>query len=59
MNLDQLPPCEGLLKMNFYGSSKGNLVPGSFGCVIRNNNNNVVQVLCCPLRICDSLKPKL
>lgn len=48
------PPIEGVPKLNFDGSSKGNLRPASFGCVNRNHNSKVMRVICCPLGVCDS-----
>lgn len=44
------------LKLNFDGFSIGNLGLGGFGCVIRDCNGTIIQAICGPLGVCNSLK---
>lgn len=48
-----MPPQKGVLKLNFDGSSKGNPGLGGLGCVIRDSNSSIVQIICGPLGSCD------
>lgn len=47
---------EGVFKLNFDGSSKGNPVPGGFGCVVRDSRSNVVRAFCGALGGCNLIK---
>lgn len=53
------PPIVGGLKLNLYGSSKGNPSPAGFGCVVRDYNGNVILAICGPLSVCNSMKAEV
>lgn len=53
-----LPP-NGVLKLNFDGSSFGNLWLAGSGCIICDCFCNVVCVVCGPIDICDSIKAEV
>lgn len=53
------PPLIGKLKLNFDGYSRGNPRLAGYGCIIRDNFNNVVLVVSGPMYLCDSTKVEL
>lgn len=56
---DWMPPPRGKMKLNFDGSAIGNPGPSRFRGIIRNENGQVVLVMCGPLGEGDSTKVEL
>lgn len=54
--MNWMPPQEGVLKLNFDGSSKGYPTLACFGCVVRDCTSSVIHVISGPLGICESTK---
>lgn len=54
--LSWITPLAGLVKLNFDGSSKGNLSQAGFRCVIRDHNSKIIRVTCRPLGFCNAIQ---
>lgn len=50
------PPLDGVLKLNFDGSSWGNPGHAGFRCTVQDGSGKVIRVACDPVGICDSRK---
>lgn len=56
MEVECEPLIVDMVKLNFDGSSKGNLGPAGFGCVVLDHKGSIIRVICGPLRDCNSVK---
>lgn len=50
------PPPLGIFKLNFDGSSLGNLGPSGFGCVIQDSKWEIIKTLAGPIGCANSTK---
>lgn len=53
------PPLIGYLKLNFNGSSTGNLSLARYGCVIKEYNGTIIRAICGLLGVCNSIKAEV
>lgn len=57
--MEWMPPPVGKRKINFNGSSRENLDPAAFGCIVRAELGQIVMVVSGLLGFCNATKVEL